>query len=470
MKFIFGVVLFLVGALSSVYSGQRPNILFLLVDDQRPDTIGAYGNPKISTPNLDNLARRGMKFTRATCSYPICHISRAEMLSGMHGWENGINGMGGRKFQEGITYWAAALKDSGYQTCYVGKWHTPGRPSVYGYDTVEGLYGSGGGKWWKEGATDWKGFPITGYKGWVFQDMTGKVKYPEQGVGLTPDIDAKFADAAITAIEKADTKSPWFIHVNFTGPHDPLFVPPGYEGKYKNEDMPVPENFLPEHPFDHGNLKGRDEMLMPFPRTREGVQDLLRVYYSVIDHIDAQVGRIVDTLEKAGQLDNTCIIYASDHGMGVGSHGLRGKQSQYEHTTNVPLIIAGPGIANGATSSAQVYLRELYPTTCDLTGTAIPENVTGKSFAGVLTGREQIHHKVIHGYFTDAQRMIRTDRWKYVEYPQAGQKQLFDLQNDPAETNNLISNPEQKEVAADLADRLDQWRQKTDDPLLRVSR
>ena len=400
---------------------QKPNILFLLADDQRPDTIAALGNPRISTPNLDRLVARGVSFRRATCSYPICVISRAEMLSGMHGWENGINAMGGRSFQKDITFWAEALRESGYQTCYVGKWHTTGRPSRYGYGSVRGLFSGGGGKWWKEGQIDWKGTPVTGYRGWIFQDETGKEKYPDLGVGLTPDIDSKFADAAIAEIRSDHGDAPWFLHVNFTGPHDPLFIPPGTEGKYKAEEMMIPPNFTGQHPFDHGNLKGRDEMLLPFPRTGEDVRDLLRVYYSVVDYLDQQVGRIVAALEETGQLENTIIIYSSDHGMGVGSHGLRGKQSQYEHTINVPLIVAGPGVASGVRSDAQVYLRELYPTTCDLAGAEIPESVTGKSFADVLRGKTKQHHGEIFGYFTN-HPAHDSRRWLEVHRVSAGGK------------------------------------------------
>lgn len=450
----------------SLEAADPPNILFLLTDDQRPDTIRALGNPQIETPHLDQLVSRGMHFTRATCSYPICVISRAEILSGMHGWENGIDALGGSSFHEGITFWAEAFAGSGFTTCYVGKWHTRGRPSDYGYEEVRHLFSGGGGKWWKDGQTDWKGTPITGYRGWIFQDATGKEKYPDLGVGLTPDIDSKFADGAIAFIEDQEkSPAPWFLHVNFTGPHDPLFIPPGYEGKYQSEEMLIPGNFMTEHPFDHGNLKGRDEELLPFPRTEADIADLLRVYYSVIDYLDQQVGRIIDALEKSGQLDNTIVIYSSDHGMGVGSHGLRGKQNQYEHTINVPLIVTGPGITPGSSSDAQLYLRELFPTTCDLAGIPIPNSVTGKSFAGVLKGEETEHHEQIFGYFKDTQRMIRTDRWKYIEYPLAKERQLYDMGEDPLEMHNLVEDPAWEEVVNDLSSRLDQWRQETGDPV-----
>tara|TARA_R110002096_G_scaffold273422_11_gene467316 strand:- start:6337 stop:7746 length:1410 start_codon:yes stop_codon:yes gene_type:complete len=448
-------------------SSERPNILFLLADDMRPDAIRALGNSRIQTPNLDELVRRGTTFTQATCSYPICVVSRAEILTGMHGWENGIDGITNR-FNEGVTFWAQTLADAGYRTSYVGKWHTKGRPSERGYDEVFGLFSGGGGKWWKERQTDWKGFPITGYRGWVFQSDDGREKFPEKGVGLTPDIDSKFADAAIEAIQAASPK-PWFVHVNFTAPHDPLFLPPGMETLYRADEMEIPPNFLPEHPFDHGNFSGRDESLMAFPRTEAATRDVLRVYYAVISYLDAQVGRILKVLDESGQRENTVVIFASDHGMAVGSHGLRGKQNMYEHTVNVPLVIAGPEIKAHARSLAQVYLRDLYPTTCELAGVPIPGAVTAKSFAASLRRGDEPLREEIFGYFRDSQRMIRSDGWKLIVYPLADKTQLFDLKSDPWETRNLADSPQALEIRQHLETRLNSWRQNQGDPLLQSS-
>ncbi len=449
--------------------GTKPNILFLLADDMRPDAIAALGNARIETPNLDALMARGMTFSRATCSYPICVVSRAEILTGQHGWKNGVNGFRGGKLKSGVTFWSETLRDAGYETWYVGKWHTSGRPSARGFTDVNGLFSSGGGKWAKP-QTDWKGFPITGYTGWVFQSEDGKTKYPELGVGLTPEITSRFADAAIELIERKPEK-PFFLHVSFTSPHDPLMMPPGYEGKYRAEDMEVPGNFLPEHPFDHGNFSGRDEALMHWPRTREAVKDVLRVYYSVIDDMDRQIGRILATLEASGQADNTLVIFSSDHGMSVGSHGLRGKQNQYEHTINVPLIVAGPGIEPGSKSDAQVYLRELYATACELAGVPTPASATetSESFAPVLMGKRAAHHDTIFGYYTDTQRMIRTaDGWKLIYYPHLERYQLFHLTEDPLEMRDLSETGEEVYQAKmeELSRKLEAWRKEMGDPLL----
>ncbi len=451
-------------------AADQPNILFLLADDMRPDCISALGNPHINTPNLDQLVARGLTFTRATCSYPICVVSRAELLTGRHGWEIGVDRKGRFSGDPDAIDWAEALRRGGYVTWHVGKWHVSGRPSTRGYDDVAGLFGSGGGKYWKEGQVDWKGFPITGYRGWIFQEDDRSVQYPELGVGVTPDISEKFADAAISLLDSPPGK-PWFCHVNFTAPHDPLFVPPGFEGKYSSDDIPLPENFLPVHPLDHGNFDGRDEALLAWPRTEEAVRDLLRVYYSVIEDMDAQIGRILETLDSSGQLENTIVIFTSDHGMGCGSHGLRGKQNMYEHTINVPFVMTGPGVPKGASTEAQVYLREVYPTTCDLAGVAIPETVTAESFGDIVADPSQTHQEAIFGYFKDTQRMVRTsDVWKLVHYPQIGEWQLFDLNEDPWEMRSLAGSDEGMvaERLEALREILWGWRTAQGDPTLRT--
>jgi len=291
--------------------------------------------------------------------------------------------------------------------------------------------------------------------------------YPELGVGVTPDISAKFADAAIDIIGHHSDK-PWFCHVNFTAPHDPLMIPPGMEGKYSAKDIPLPENFLPVHPLDHGNFDGRDEALLAWPRTEEAVRDLLRVYYSVIEDMDAQIGRILEALEASGQLENTIIIFTSDHGMACGSHGLRGKQNMYEHTINVPLVMAGPSVPAGEQTNAQIYLRELYPTTCELAKVTVPESVTAESFARVINDPGTAHHEEIFGYFKDTQRMVRTeDGWKLVHYPAISEWQLFNLNSDPWEMKNLADSVAASSILSDLRGMLDTWREDLGDPALK---
>jgi arylsulfatase A-like enzyme len=282
--------------------------------------------------------------------------------------------MGGGRIREGLTLWGDTMRSAGYHTWYVGKWMNDGKPVTRGYDETLGLFASGGGQWWKD-TVDAHGRPVTGYRGWIFQKDDG-TKLPEFGVGLTADISSRFADAAIEFIRRgADSNKPFFLHVNFTAPHDPLLMPPRYQEMYDPADIPLPENFLPRHPFDHGNLEGRDEKLLPWPRTPEMVREDLAVYYAVLSHMDAELGRMLDALRRTGQAERTYVIFTSDHGLAMGSHGLRGKQNMYEHTVGVPLIVTGPAVAAGEKRTTPCYLRDLYPTVCELAGITIPESV-----------------------------------------------------------------------------------------------
>jgi arylsulfatase A-like enzyme len=273
----------------------------------------------------------------------------------------------------------------------------------------------------------------------------------------------EFADAAIRLI-KRKPRDPFFLHVNFTAPHDHLLMPPGHEGRYDPEKISLPPNFLPRHPFDHGNFEGRDELLLPWPRTSKDVREDLAVYYAVISHMDEQVGRILEALEQTGQRDETIVIFTSDQGLAMGSHGLRGKQNMYEHTVGTPLIWKGPGVPKGQRTGAQCYLRDLYPTICELVDIDIPGTVQGRSLVPVIRGEEESIYSCVFGHFKNVQRMIRTDRWKLIHYPKVGEFQLFDLTNDPHELNNLADNPKHAEVVKQLHDRLRAWQKNVGDP------
>lgn len=460
MNKIAFVLLFIVNPL---LTAERPNILFILTDDQRPDTIHALGNNIIETPNLDRLVKSGTVFTRAHCGSPLCVPSRAEILTGTSAFTNGTLLRGGKGLKKGLTFWPEAMKNAGYRTWYVGKWHTAGRPTTRGYVKSNGLFASGGGKFWKP-KVDYKGDEVTGYRGWIFQNDERKL-FPEKGIGLTQNISKHFADAAIELINRKSDE-PFFLHVNFTAPHDPLLYPTGYNKKYDPKKMPLPTNYKPRHPFDHGNYEGRDEKMLPWPRTKDAVQKNIAVYYSVISHMDAQIGRIIDSLKKSGQDKNTIIIFASDHGLATGSHGLMGKQNMYEHTILVPLIFAGPGIPKGEKRNAFVYLRDLFPTVCEMTSTKIPKSVESKSFHAVIQGKSKDVHKQAFGYFTDTQRMVRNQEWKLIYYPKAKRTQLFHLATDPFELKNLANVKKHQATRQKLEMALHQWQRTVNDPIL----
>ncbi len=353
---------------------------------------------------------------------------------------------------------------AGYDTCYVGKWHTAGRPSQYGYASVEGLFAGGAGRLPLTHPVDWKGMPVTGYRGWVFQTDDRQL-FPERGVGLTPGISAMIADAALRFLQKK-RDAPFFLHVNFTAPHDPLLTPSGNDPVYDPADIPLPRNFAASHPFDHGNFEGRDELLFHWPRTPEETRGAWAVYFAVLSDLDAQLGRLLEGLSDLGQLDNTLIIWTSDHGLALGSHGLRGKQNMYDHSIGVPLIWRGPGITPGRRIVAQCYLRDLYPTICDLCGVEIVSSVQGKSLLPVLDGRQSGVYDAVFAHFRDSQRMIRTEHWKLIVYPLANRRQLFHITEDPDELRNLGGDQRYGMITAELDQRLSDWRRSWNDPTL----
>jgi arylsulfatase A-like enzyme len=274
------------------------------------------------------------------------------------------------------------------------------------------------------------------------------------GVGLTPQISELIADAAIDVIQSSS--SPFFLHLNFTAPHDPLLLPTNIEYRYDPDTIPLPKNFRPEHPFDHGNQGGRDEVLLPIPRDPATVQADIAAYYAVITQMDAQIGRILDALDATEKTDSTIVVFASDHGLAMGSHGLRGKQNMYEHTIGVPLIFAGPGVPQNQRFAGQAYLRDIFPTICELAGTEVP-NVDGRSQVPVLRGERDSMYEFVIGYFRDSQRMIRRGDWKLIEYPLVGRTQLFDLAEDPLELNNLADSSEHATRRETMSRSLDQW-------------
>lgn len=434
---------------------ERPNFLVIVSDDQRPDTIAALGNPVIQTPNLDRLVRQGTVFTRATCAFPLCVPSRAEILTGASAFQNGVPYDGGR-LKLGQVFWGDAFRNAGYRTWYCGKWMNDGTPKTRGYQETSGLFSSGGASaQGREPRYGRHGRLITGYRGWTFKSDDGTPEL-EKGIGLVGETSQHIADGAIALLER-DVSEPFFMHVNFTAPHDPLIIPPGYEDQYDPSMVPLPKNFLPRHPFDHGNIEGRDEQLLPWPRSEHDVRQEIAAYYAVIDDMDANIGRILASLKASRRYDNTVIIFTSDHGLALGSHGLMGKQNMYEHTIGVPFIIAGPGVSVGRRTSAQIYLRDMYPTTCELAGISIPESVQAKSLVPILRGNQEQVRTAVFGYYHDHQRMIRTDRWKLIRYPKIDRQQLFDIVNDPDEINDLSHSADHQMVLNELHAQMDQW-------------
>jgi arylsulfatase A-like enzyme len=431
---------------------RPPNVLILYSDDQRHDTIAALGNKHIRTPNLDRLVKNGFTFTHTFVTVPVCTPSRAELLTGRCAFRNGVRFFA-QKVQPDLPQLQQAFGRAGYRTWFTGKWHNDGTPSKHGFAEVRRLFVGGMGKHEK-----------------VFVEGDKKVS------GFSSQL---FADAALDRI-KTKPDRPWLMLVAFTAPHDPRTPPGKYAMMYDPAKLPLPPNYMPEHPFDNGEMVVRDELLERWPRTQEAVRRHLADYYGMISHLDEQVGRVLEALEQSGQLDNTIVIFLSDNGLAIGSHGLMGKQSLYEHSIRVPFIVSGPGIPRGRESSALVYNYDIFPTLCDLAGIAIPKQVEGKSLAPILRGEAKSVRDHVCSAYQDVQRMVRTERWKLIHYPKLGRTQVFDLKEDPHEIRDLlvpwrlkatkaytppVTVAEAQRVVEDLRGRLAEWQRAVGDTL-----
>ena len=417
---------------------NKPNILFLLADDQRADTIGAWGNRHIRTPNLDRLVKRGFSFRNNYCfggnSGAVCVPSRAMIMSGRTWFKVDGN-------LANVTLLPEVLRAAGYATFATGKWHN-GRPSLLrAFPEARSVF--------LGGMADHTRVP-------VFDIVSGEASESRPAAKFSSE---EFADAAISFLRAQRGQTPFFCYVAFTAPHDPRNPPAPYREMYYRKPPPVPSNFLPQHPFDNGFAKNiRDENLAAYPRTRRVIQEQLCEYYGLITHLDEQVGRILSALEETGQTQNTLIIYAADHGLALGSHGLLGKQSVYEHSMKSPLVVAGPGVPRGKSTHAFTYLFDLFPTMCAAAQATPPDSIAGHDLAPVWTGRMKSVRDSVFLPYTGIMRAVRDERWKLIVYPPINYQQLFDLKNDPHERKDVArQNPRQVARLRQLLEEQQHW-------------
>lgn len=382
----------------------KPNILLILTDDQRWDTIAALGNTEIKTPNIDRLVRRGFRFDNAYCmgamEGAVCLPSRTMLLTGRSLWRIPKDPRS-KTGPADLPVLPKILEAAGYRTFRCGK---VGNSFTYGNSQFQTNIN-----------TD----------------------------GRTERSATEHADAAIAFLNKVDPKTPFYLDLAPPVPHDPCLAPEEFRALYRPESITLPKNFTPRHPFDNGELAVRDELLAAIPRDPAEMKQQIANYYATISHLDHEVGRILKTLDERGFAANTILIFTSDQGLAVGGrHGLMGKQNLYEHV-KPPLIIAGPGIPHGH-SSALVYLFDLFPTVCELTGTRIPSVIEGKSLVPILDGKTSRVRETLLGAYREFQRMERDERWKLIRYHVGNERhaQLFDLKNDPDELKNLIDDPQ----------------------------
>lgn len=478
---------------------KKPNVLFLLADDQRFDTLAALGNPDIHTPNLDRLATMGTTFTRAhimggTCG-AVCMPSRAMLHTGKTVFHLERKG---ETIPHGHTLMGEWFLKHGYRTFGTGKWHNGTQSYTRSFSDGGEIFFGGMNDHWNVPACAFR--PNGDYPEPVEHESRWHLGMPlyrhEQRwdhIGARHSTDL-FADTAAGFLEKQGD-APFFCYVSYMAPHDPRTMPEQYRALYDAGRLQLTDNILPCHPFDNGDMTTRDETLAPWPRTPQLVRRHLAEYYAMISHLDDQLGRLMQVLEDKGLLENTIIVYSGDNGLALGQHGLFGKQSVYDHSVRVPLLMAGPGVPRDQKRDALCYLSDCFPTLCELCGIGIPSTVETLSLLPAIQHGRPVRNDLLMAYQNLA-RSVQHGSYKLIEwyrdesnpeiqYPipsncpeGAGTKpsiplsgkgtrltQLFNTEDDPCEMRNLAADPAFADQLADLRRRLKRWQNEIDDPM-----
>lgn len=439
---------------------MRPNILWICTDQQRWDTIHALGNDHIRTPNMDRLVREGTAFDAAFCQSPICTPSRASFLTGLypstvHGTTNG-----NIVWEEAAPLITKLLADAGYDCGLVGKFHLAGgwhrvepRPKDDGYRVFE---------WSHAPRNDWP--EGHAWKDWVEakgHDLGELCKDMSQ---MPPELHREYwcTERAIDFIEGDHGGKPWLMTVNYYYPHPPFTPPQSYRDRYNAADLPAPL-FRESDLEAQTRLKAIDfQSVVRRPEEFDAL-DKKAAYYGMIEFLDDLTGMLLESLERTGQLDNTLIIFMSDHGETLGDHGLIEKGCRfYEGLVRVPLIFRWPDqVQAGVVSRALVELTDIVPTLLDICEIEYPDKMMGRSLWPILSGQAgpQQHRDFVRceyyrtlmpgpetGFEGTYATMIRDARYKLVVYHGHNLGELFDLEDDPGEFTNLWDNPAYAEV------------------------
>lgn len=434
---------------NSHQSIDNPNIILLLADDLHFRALGCYGNQEIHTPNLDRLSEEGMRFTNCHVSNPICSPSRAALLTGQYGFQNGSTYFNHRTNDDSPKM-PALLAQQGYETSFTGKWHNNGRPFSHGFTKIKNTF--------LGGMNNYDSIAV----------VNGQHDSPYEIHRNPTEV---FTEGALELLQ--DASNPYLLMYSLTSPHDPRTAPPEYESLYDTRSVSVPENFMSNPVFDPGTLNIRDEKLLRRPLNQNELKREIARYYAMITHLDSQIGLILAYLERSGQIDNTYIVFASDNGLALGAHGLLGKQTMYEEGIRVPLIIKGPGIAAGSECNALTDLMDLAPTFTALSGGKVPDSMNGINLSPYLQQESNVEDReYIYAHYDERDsrdgaipmfRMVKDKRYKFIQHLNSDRQELFDLENDPLELHDLSSSTDHQNTKELFVAELKRWRQEIGD-------
>jgi arylsulfatase A-like enzyme len=455
-------------------AAQRPNVLFIISDDLN-NFVGCYGDERAKTPNIDRLAARGVRFDRAYCQYPLCGPSRNSMLTGLYPNSNGIlrNAQIFRQTIPSHISLPQAFRRDGYFAARIGKLYHYNVPKSVGTDGHDDP-----GSWELE--LNPAGCDRLQEEGDIFTltpgQFGGTLSWYASPRGDLKHTDGMIATEAEWVLERCarQTDRPFFLAVGFFRPHTPYVAPNTYFELYPEDQMPLPK------PFQYDQPGVPRAALMSYKREQDKLTDELRrqclqAYYASITFMDAQVGRVLDALDRLELSDNTVIVFTSDHGYHMGEHGLFQKMSLFEESARVPLVIAAPGAAQGKASGAPVGLIDLYPTLAELCGVETPDNLQGQSLAPMLNdptaagrgwslsqvgrGGGRLRPTISEDLGAEGRGFfgysLRTPRWRYTEWDGGAEgRQLYDHDDDPKESANLVDDPGHAEIVNQLSARL----------------
>lgn len=441
-------------------SSRKKNVLLLIADDLSPQALGCFGNRECQTPNIDSLAKRGMRFEHAFCQYPVCGPSRAAMMSGMYCQSIGVMGNGqSSRFTENLgtrPSMSQLFKNRGWYTARVSKIYHMRVPG----DITAGVDGPDHAASWTERfncqAPEWmskgKHEHLTNVKLRFDKD-----KHYNLGFGgafytvrIPGRIGADQADklAADKAIEllRSHGQSPFFLAVGFVRPHVPLVAPEPYFDRYPWNGLSIPR--VPEGDWDDipraGIIKNSRAIGLD---SKEKKQKVLQAYYASVSFMDYQVGRVLNELKKLGLMENTIVIFKSDHGYHLGEHDFWQKMSLHEESTRIPLIISVPGMPGNRASQALVQAIDLYPTLAELQSFPIPKHCQGKSLVRLFDDPNSKIHDAVFST-TGKGDLVRTTEFAYIRYRDQSEE-LYDMRSDRQQLTNLADSAEYQTALKD---------------------
>lgn len=434
----------------------RPNVLFIAVDDLRPQ-LRCYGNQQMHSPNIDRLAAQGTVFERAYCMVPTCGASRASLMTGIRpARDRFVNYLTwAEKDAPNITTLNTHFRQNGYHTVSNGK--------VFHHvnDSSEG---------WSEPAWRPRGVP-------AYQRSESRVTAQKNEGGRGPafesaDVpDDAYADGHVANKTIEDLRrlkaadQPFFLAVGFFKPHLPFVAPKKYWDLYDREQVQLPENYhrpkdAPDQAIHNwGELRNYAGIPEKGPLTDEMARELIHGYYACVSYADAQVGKLLNELDRLGLAENTIIVLWGDHGWNLGEHTLWCKHSCFETSMHAPLIVKAPGIEGGKKTKGLTEFIDIYPGLCELAGLEAPNHLQGQSFVPLLKNPDQKWKSAAIGRFVNGDT-IRTDQYRFTQYATAGDKllarMLYNHETDPQEDVNIAEQPELQDDVQRLAEQLQQ--------------